>query len=363
MNNLRNEFLREAENQGKSEKYKASILQYIAKLEDKHLPVIYDSHHLAYLLDMSYDDLNALSLKRSAYYKYYTIRKRAGGRRRILAPFSNLKRIQRWILENILDKVETPECVTGFVHGRSIFDNAKPHENKAYILKLDLKNFFESISSKRVYGLFLTFGYGKQLSYDLARLCTTEIVEKKLQDLGDDERACFEPLSAYEEGFLVQGAPSSPSIANKIAYKLDKRLQALADKHASTYTRYADDITFSADRRESLPDIGVVQRIIESEGFVLNPDKVGIYSNRNHQEVTGLLIDEHVRVSSRYKRDILRHIHFCKRYGVKGHLNRVCPDKTNFQQWLYGRICFVYSIEPVVGKRMFEEFDEIDWFG
>lgn len=363
MNNRRNDYSKEANNQGKSEKYKASILPYITKLEGNHLPVIFDSHHFAYLLDISYQDLNALSKNRSAYYKYYTIRKRLGGRRRILAPFSNLKRIQRWILENILDKVETPECVTGFVHGRSIVENAKAHENKAYILKLDLKDFFENISSQRVYGLFRSFGYGKQLSYDFARLCTTEIQDNKLQNLKEEERDCFDPLRSFKQGFLVQGAPSSPSIANKIAYKLDNRLKSLADKHASTYTRYADDITFSADRRESLPGMKIIRRIIKSEGFVLNEKKIGVYSSRNHQEVTGLLIDSHVRVSSRYKRDILRHIHFCQKYGVKGHTQRVCPEKTNFQQWLYGRICFVYSVEPDVGRKMFEEFDKIDWFG
>ena len=361
MEPLRNVYLRKFQLGDYSPDYQSSIIQYVSRLEDKNLPVIFDSHHLASLIGLEYRELQWILNHRKDLYKYFVIKKKNGGDRRILAPYHNLKRIQKWILNNILDCLETPEYVTGFEHGRSILHNAKFHEDRNVIMKIDLKNFFESIDFPRVYGFFHSLGYGKQLSFDLALLCTTEFSEKRYNELPEEHKHIFDELKPLSKGFIVQGSPASPSIANHISRMLDVRFKCLADKNMLIYSRYADDITFSAASREYLPKIGTIRHVVESEGFALNEKKIGIYNKSQHQSVTGLLIDGSVHLSSKYKRDIFRHLYFCKKYGPKDHFERFAPGKSGGQYWLYGRICFVNSIEPQIGKQMLKIFDEINW--
>lgn len=359
----RNEFLKRVQAEGKSQAYINAISAYISTLDDADLPVIFDSYHLADLLGISYDELKLIANRRSGYYKYYCIKKRTSGFRRIMAPYSNLKKIQRWILTEILEKVPLSPSATGFRKGYSIVTNAKTHENQKYIEKFDLRNFFESISMPRVYGFFHSLGYGKQVSYDLALICTTVLNENKLAQFDDDNIAdLFDELKNYGNGFLVQGAPSSPSLANHIAYKLDSRLKNYADKHGINYSRYADDITFSSNDKNLLPNFSLIRRIVEEEGFQLNGRKTGMFSAKQRQDVTGLLINDHVHISSKFKREVQRHLYFCKKFGARDHFDNCAKDKTNADMWLLGKIRFIYQVEPEVGKQMLKEFDEINWF-
>ena len=116
------------------------------------------------------------------------------------------------------------------------------------------------------------------------------------------------------EAFLIQGAPTSPGISNVICKKLDNRLSKLANKHGANYSRYADDITFSGDEN-NLPNLGIIKKIIATEGFNINWKKVGKYKTGQKQMVTGLLIDNKVRIPNKFKKDIYRHLHFCKNMG------------------------------------------------
>lgn len=155
------------------------------------------------------------------YYSEFSVSKKNGkGTRRIAAPSRRLKGIQRWILDNILSNTPVSESCTGYTKKRSVVDNAKPHVDKAFVVNADIKDFFPSITIKRVIGLFQSLGYNRTISFCLARLC------------------CF-------KGRLPQGAPSSPMIANLICRRLDTRLQAFAAARSWAYTRYSDDITIS----------------------------------------------------------------------------------------------------------------------
>lgn len=359
----RNDFITKAKDLGHSDVFISECLKYANTLESKGLPVIFNQDHLSFLLGKDYRYLKDLVNSRSCYYKYFAIKKRAGGLRRIMSPYSELHDIQTWIKESILDNIEQPIYVTAFAKGRSTLENARIHENRKYILKVDMSNFFETIGVKRVYRAFKKMGYENGVSSWLANLCTAEIVLYKYDQLANQEgvQQLFEQLIYKSEPFLIQGAPTSPGLANIICYRLDRRMVGLANKHGFNYSRYADDMTFSSDSKDHLPKVSMIKRIVESEGFTLKDEKTVYLHEGNRQIVTGLLVDKRVRVPGSYKKDILRHIHFCQKFGGREHFGRFAPDKAYGKEWLAGRIRYVYSVEPDAAKRLWLEFEKIDW--
>ena len=359
----RNDYLTAAKDKKHSDEFISETLSYADGLDSKGLPVIFDQQHLSYLLCMEHRNLRQLVKSASSYYKYFAIQKRRGGLRRIMSPYSELRDVQTWIKENILDKIELPNCVKAFVKGRNIKENAKMHEGRKYILKVDITNFFESIGVRQVYVAFRKMGYDRSVAAWLANLCTAKIEDYKYEQLEDQEeiQKLFNDLYHKSEPFLVQGAPTSPSLANIICNRMDKRMMGLANKHGFTYSRYADDMTFSADKKDRLPKVSMIRKIVETEGFHLNDEKIELLHEGNRQIVTGLLVDNHVRVPGRYKKDIKRHIHFCLKYGGREHFHRIAPGKAFGKEWLAGRIRYIHSVEPETAKKLWAEFERIDW--
>lgn len=359
----RNDYLTAAKDKKHSDEFISETLSYADGLDSKGLPVIFDQQHLSYLLCMEHRNLRQLVKSASRYYKYFAIKKRRGGLRRIMSPYSELRDVQTWIKENILDKIELPNCVKAFVKGRNIMENAKMHEGRKYILKVDITNFFESIGVRQVYVAFRKMGYDRSVAAWLANLCTAKIEDYKYEQLEDQEeiQKLFNDLYHKSEPFLVQGAPTSPGLANIICNRMDKRMMGLANKHGFTYSRYADDMTFSADKKDRLPKVSMIRKIVETEGFHLNEEKIELLHEGNRQIVTGLLVDNHVRVPGRYKKDIKRHIHFCLKYGGRDHFHRIAPGKAFGKEWLAGRIRYIHSVEPETAKKLWVEFERIDW--
>lgn len=359
----RNDYLTAAKDKKHSDEFISETLSYADGLDSKGLPVIFDQQHLSYLLCMEHRNLRQLVKSASSYYKYFAIKKRRGGLRRIMSPYSELRDVQTWIKENILDKIELPNCVKAFVKGRNIMENAKMHEGRKYILKVDITNFFESIGVRQVYVAFRKMGYDRSVAAWLANLCTAKIEDYKYEQLEDQEeiQKLFNDLYHKSEPFLVQGAPTSPGLANIICNRMDKRMMGLANKHGFTYSRYADDMTFSADKKDRLPKVSMIRKIVETEGFHLNEEKIEQLHEGNRQIVTGLLVDNHVRVPGRYKKDIKRHIHFCLKYGGREHFHRIAPGKAFGKEWLAGRIRYIHSVEPETAKKLWAEFERIDW--
>ncbi len=359
----RNDYLTAAKDKKHSDEFISETLSYADGLDSKGLPVIFDQQHLSYLLCMEHRNLRQLVKSASSYYKYFAIKKRRGGLRRIMSPYSELRDVQTWIKENILDKIELPNCVKAFVKGRNIMENAKMHEGRKYILKVDITNFFESIGVRQVYVAFRKMGYDRSVAVWLANLCTAKIEDYKYEQLEDQEeiQKLFNDLYHKSEPFLVQGAPTSPGLANIICNRMDKRMMGLANKHGFTYSRYADDMTFSADKKDRLPKVSMIRKIVETEGFHLNEEKIELLHEGNRQIVTGLLVDNHVRVPGRYKKDIKRHIHFCLKYGGREHFHRIAPGKAFGKEWLAGRIRYIHSVEPETAKKLWAEFERIDW--
>lgn len=356
----RNLYIETANNEGHSPEFLTNTLDYIDNLTSKNLPVIFSLKHFTILIGMELNGVTRIIQNRNNHYSYYLIKKKKGGFRRIVAPYKDLKFIQSWIKENILDKVEPSQQAKGFVKGRSILSNAKSHENKDIIFNLDLNNFFETIIERRVYGIFSSLGYSKNLSVEFAKICTAKMPKEKYNEIPTDKQKYFKGLHKLKESVLVQGAPTSPTLSNLVCKRLDLRLSKLANKLGASYSRYADDITFSGTA-STLPSIGLLKKIIEDEDFKINWDKVGKYKKGQRQIVTGLLIDGKVRVPKKFKKEIYRHLHFCSKYGAFSHFQRICPDKAYRKEWLLGKIYFVYAIEPDEAKKMLEIVNGINW--
>lgn len=344
------------------EDYRNTIISYTDNLLDKGMPVIFSLKHFSIITGMEYSVLQQMLQGIDGFYAYFLIKKKNGGKRRLVVPYNNLKLIQRWIHKEILEKLNVhPQC-KGFIRGSGTLANALPHVGQEYIRKFDLKDFFESINVKSVYGIFREIGYSKAVSHDLASFCTLKLSDEKFSRMGRFKKNWFKSL--YDKGIavLAQGAPTSPALSNLICRHLDKRLENYAIKNGIKYTRYADDLTFSSNDPKKLPKSSFIQKVLSKENFTLNTEKTGTYGKNSRQMVTGILIDgDKPRVPQKFKRQIYRHLHFCQKFGVEAHFKYVMPNCGHARDWLYGKIYYVKSIEPEEAKKMFEIANSLEW--
>lgn len=287
-----------------------------------------------------------------------------------MAPSKDLKYIQKWILINILSKYKLSDSCKGFRKGISIYDNAKPHESAHTILKIDLLKFYDTITDKRIYGVFKSMGYAKNLSYSLAKICTFPHGKIFWEKLIDKEKEFFSNFIENNPPILPQGAPTSPMLANIIAKHMDFRFENLGLKLNFNYSRYADDLTFSIKEDGKLPSIKYIKRIIEEEGFFINDEKISLMKKGTKQYVTGLTTTNGINVSKKWRKELSTHIFYCRKIGVEKHLNYRKQNKNqfknysvlNYHDWLYGHICFINSISKEHSQKLLEDFNKINWF-
>lgn len=281
-------------------------------------------------------------------YLTFELTKKSGGVRIVSTPATALKLIQKK-LNQVLQCVYKPKpSVHGFISSKSIATNAKVHVRKRYVLNIDLKDFFPSINFGRVRGMFMALPYG--LSPDVATVLA---------------QVCC------HNNQLPQGAPSSPIISNMICAKLDSQLQQLAKKLRCTYTRYADDITFSTtllkfpkelaycisiDNQEQIVLGEEILSIIKSNDFQVNEKKIRLQLNGSHQEVTGLTVNQFANVNRRHVRQIRAMLHAWEKFGLeaaekeyrrKYYFKQKGPYKgtPTFKQVLRGKIEFLGMVK------------------
>ncbi len=223
------------------------------------------------------------------HYRRFVIPKRGGGERAIWAPLPKLKAAQHWVLHHIAEKLPVHGAVHGFLAGRSILTNAAVHTNARLVVKVDVKDFFPTVTLARVKGIFRKAGYREQVATLLALLCT-EAPREVVQLEGQTYYVSLGPRC------LPQGAPTSPALTNTLCLRLDRRISGLARRLGYNYTRYADDLTFSLPAgHQGKPRLGallgLVRRILEAEGFRLNPEKTRVHRRGGRQQVTGLVVN------------------------------------------------------------------------
>jgi retron-type reverse transcriptase len=292
---------------------------------------------------------------REAHYHFHWMDKRSGGKRLIEAPKPMLKQVQTKILREILEKVPPHRNAHGFAIGKSIVTNAQPHVGKRILLKIDLENFYPSVRYSRVVAIYRSLGFSREVSIWLARLTTSAAPDEVIHMLGGFDY----PL--YRGRHLPQGAPTSPALANLSAYSLDVRLTGLAGRYGVTYTRYADDITFSGSKRfgGALKEFStLVTRIIQSERLRVNRRKRKIIRNNQRQTVTGVVVNSHCNVARRDFDRLKAILTNCIRQGPRSQ-NRVSHPE--FQAHLRGRVAHVMQVSPRRGAKLLKLYQSIDW--
>ena len=242
----------------------------------------------------------------------------------ISAPNKTMQSIQATINSRILSPVTMihPAAV-GFRNGHSVVDNANPHLGKRYVLKMDIHDFFFSIRSPRVKKTFEKIGYPENVSKVLGTLC------------------CL-------HRHLPQGAPTSPSLSNIVSYEMDRKLAALAAEYGLTYTRYADDLTFSGDVFPKEQIIPRIKQIIRDEKFEPNHKKTRFINEYGRKIITGVSISSGVKLTipKARKREIRKNVYFILTKGLAEHQRRIGSSDPVYLKRLIGELCYWRSIEP-----------------
>jgi retron-type reverse transcriptase len=311
-------------------------------------------HDVAELLGYKPKALAYVLYKKSPESKYQTfeIPKRRGGMRVIRAPYAELMGLQRRLAEylqgciaeiNSQRKVHTV-LSHGFRPKFSIITNAAVHRRRRYVLNLDLHDFFGTINFGRVRGFFITNNHF-QLNKDVATILA--------------QIACF-------DNSLPQGSPCSPVVSNLIGHLLDIRLVELANRNGCSYSRYADDITFSANKKEFPEKIakavpgdshswnlgGSLEKLIAKAGFTVNHAKTRMQYRTSSQEVTGLIVNAKVNTRPAYRRVARAMVHrlltqgsfFTKHVSVDVEGKSITEDRPGSIEQLNGILSFIDSV-------------------
>lgn len=337
------------------------------RLIENKLPLLNKHTELADAVNLSVPQLKGLCYQRDVAtnlaYSHFTIAKRNGTARQIWSPIPRLKFVQRWILNQVLNNLTTHDAAHGFVRGKSIVTNAAVHSNSELLIKLDVKDFFPSVSWRRVKGVFRHAGYQEQISTLLALLCT----EAPRQIIKQDGVTYYVALG---DRALPQGAPTSPALSNIVCLNLDRRLTGLADKIGLRYSRYADDLTFSlpvssqkSTSAKSDSDtkhnkligqlLGSVNKILREEGFALNNDKTRVIRTGNQHNVTGMVVNGSgvPRVSRQIKRMLRAAVHNLESGGT------LRADET--LNTLSGYAAWIASAEPELGHSYLDRIERL----
>jgi RNA-directed DNA polymerase len=282
------------------------------------------------------------------------------GARLLEAPKPRLKTLQRKILAEILAHIPPHEAAHGFRRGRSTVTFAEPHCRQAMVIRLDLRDFFTSISRARVAAIFRTAGYPEPVSTLLAGLCCT-VTPPDILTARPSGPLDWPDRKALEIPHLPQGAPTSPALANLCAFRLDSRLAGLARSAGAAYTRYADDLTFSGGpvfaRQARRFEITAAAIALE-EGFSINHRKTRIMSQALSQRTAGLVVNERVAIPRKTFETLKAILHNCAKHGPASQNREGCAD---FRAHLAGRLAQIKATDPHRAARLSPLWHKIQW--
>ncbi|MDI1450728.1 reverse transcriptase domain-containing protein [Polyangium sp. 6x1] len=339
----------------------------VEALQKQGLPLLSTPAEVAKALGLPIPRLRWLCYHNDAvekpHYVYFEVPKRSGGTRLLSAPHEALSKAQQWILQNVLAKLSVEGEAHGFVKGRSTVTNARAHLGRGTVVNLDLSDFFPTIKFGRVRGLFESVGYSPAVATIFALLCTESPRRKVIYD------GTTYWVAVGERG-LPQGACTSPAISNLVARKLDRRLTGMTRKMGWTYTRYADDLTFSAanelmddgkgGQKKGRRDLGIllarVRHIVQEEGFAINPKKGRVQHAGGRQEVTGIVVNDKLGMPREEVRKLRAILHAAKKTGLAAQNRENIP---HFEAYLQGKIAYLNMVDPERAMQLAKAFLEI----
>jgi len=329
------------------------------------VPVVYTLMHLARLSGSPWDRLHQCVKRDRDPYSTFEVRKKSGGNRRICVPAPFLKRTQAWIHQNILCSPGALALIhdasTAYGTGCSAHKNALRHAGASWLVKLDIKDFFESISERQVYHVFRDLGYPALLAFELARL-STRYFYQSWADIAPLRQGRWRWTTAdpgkavpyakpFQVGHLPQGAPTSPMLANLVVRSMDSDISAIATSAGATYTRYADDIVLSlgeSTRATAAALLHAVGEVVTKAGFRINRKKTHIRGPGARKVVTGLTInDAKPRLPRSLKAEVELALFHIEKHGLLGHMERKrSKDPLGYLSHLQGVLLYARQVEP-----------------
>jgi len=278
-------------------------------------------------------DLEAITQDLTRYYITYKIRKHSGKSRRIDAPQEPLKSIQKDVMERVLYIYKAHPLAHGFVKDKSPATNAAAHVGKKYLVTMDIKDFFHSISELTVTRcLDWLLKQQTRFTYDAT---DTELLAKIM---------CY-------NGGLPQGSPTSPVMSNLVCLALDKKLEDFAQSQKAVVTRYADDIALSSDDPTIVKNYKTVLSMILHYGLKPNKRKTKIRKYFQRQQVTGVVVNEKLGVSKEKWRNMRAKLHNLIRDGKTISLSE-------YQQ-IRGFLEWIRSLNPTRGNQLIQQLSLI----
>jgi hypothetical protein len=293
---------------------------------------------LANALEMPVEDISRIIATAPRRYKIFAIPKRSGVGHRIIAqPARELKAIQRYVISEKLRELRVHSIATAYKVGKNIADNAAPHADKRAIMKLDFRDFFHSITPNDLQSIIRRSAPERFALEDRALLTSILFWRNPVTN-----RLC-----------LSIGAPSSPHVSNIVMEPLDREFYEIARECSATCTRYADDITVSANSIENLlkAEVRIRRAVSQSRQpkLVFNEDKRGIFTTAGRRIVTGLVLTPDAKIS--LGRDRKRTISAALHHISVG--RNVTPEH---RQRTRGWLAYAKSVEPTFFQRMSRKY-------
>lgn len=356
-----------------------SVQRYASRLRSQKLPVIFSMGHLGKITGIDYDFLHqSVNRKRdSSNYNLFSVRKRSGGHRFIHAVNGQLFDLQRYLNEEILQKVDPHPASFAFHSSGGIKQCAGMHCGCRWLLQFDLKDFFYTIAEPAIYRTFVALGYKPLLAFELSRLCTTLHLPKSKKQYVEFNRSFSDSFGDFDDenpppyypkkwiGVLPQGAPTSPMLSNLVAKKLDILLFEYAQENGFVYTRYADDLAFSASVLPSGKSIGQLKHeivsLIRKSGFIENNSKIRIAGPGAKKVILGLLVDgEAPKLTKQLRKRIDRNIYSIEKHGIDAAAeNDGFESVYGFYNHVSGLMSFIHDVDKEQWSKLHLRFKSI----
>lgn len=342
------------------------------------LPIVFTLNHLAQASGVAHKFLLDVASRSEDPYRDFIVKKRAGSMetaptrryRTICIPNPELMKVQRWIQKNILAVPAPHSASAAYSNGNTVFKAAMRHRAARWLIKIDIHSFFESIKEPYVCDVFSKLGYPDLLCFELARICT------RLPTIRS-RRAIFERHRAFPDGvlknrwmgFLPQGAPTSPQLANLVMRKFDRRVTKAAADAGLRYSRYSDDLIFSTTgaytRGQAEQFVRAMYDHLGAHGFEANRAKTSIAGPGSRKVVLGLLVDrDKPRLTRDFRANLETHLHYIERIDVGPILHarfRGFDSVIGLQNHLLGLTAFAGQIDQAYGNSLLARIKAVNW--
>lgn len=338
---------------------------------DPRITPVLTLRHFSVLTQLPYLFLRRTVARRGqAQYRFVFLKKRIPGRsakRMISIPPQSLAIAQRWLVDHVLRYAPVHPQSFAFHPESSPVQAAEQHPNTKWLLKVDIEDFFHSVSEGTVSAIFAQLGFQRLLAFEFARLCTIAVDRGP----GKNPSPHAGPITFYAlgyEGYLPQGAPTSPMLANLAMLRTDNELAQLAAERGFRYSRYADDLAFSTDADRSLAEMHRLQRdvceILNASGFRHNQRKTAIRGPGTRRIILGMLVDGPTPRLQRGCKDMIRlHLHYLSSpvYGPAKHALARNTGVSSLFHHVRGLIGWAQQVEPEFGRQALAQFASVNW--